>query len=393
MQEETDEVYRDAQGIKNSHEANDRREYALSYQYEKEGRSAFLRAAQSIYHKDTEWHLASNPNVWGFGIARRTIPTFEGRITRPAGEDHLITFGAEYRPETFRGTSVATGEGAFTVTRNGKTISGSKAAIDYTAAFVQDEWQVSPKLLAVTSLRYDDSNRFESNFSPKLGLTYKAEDDVRVKFNIGQGFRSPTPNQLYINTPTLIGDKNLESEESDFYEVSLEKDFGQGTSKLTYFDNKVTNLIDKVLLSGSQYQYQNIGKATLAGVEMEVSYPLNDKLSWSGSYAYLEAVDDTKDTRLTNRPRHKVAAHVKYAADTGWKTDLWTELYSDYLVPSYANNSVKLNKSFALWNVQLEKTVGKDTQIIIGIDNLFDKNDEDMPLIGRYVHGSVQFKM
>ena len=210
-------------------------------------------------------------------------------FTKPYGDNHNVTYGAEYRPEVFRGTAVATGEGLFTSTHaSGQTKSGSTANLNYTAAYVQDEWVMSPKWLAVTSLRYDDSNKFESNLSPKVGVTYTAEPDVRIKLNIARGFRSPTPNQLYQNTTTILGNPDLKSEKSKSYDLSIEKDFGKATGKLSYFYNDVTNLID-LTGSGVQKEYQNIQKAVIQGMEAEYTRPLTEKLSWSNSYTYLDA--------------------------------------------------------------------------------------------------------
>lgn len=388
------------------HDENERTEYALSYSKQQDDRSVFWRAYLSDYYKNVDVHNLANNKFMNFGKSHRTIPGLEGRLSRTYGADHRFTFGGEYRPEKFRGTGVRTGEGIYTesykdsVSGEVKTLPGSKVDIDYLALYIQDEWQASPKLLAVTSLRYDDSNKFDSNISPKLGLTYQVADDLRAKLNISKGFRSPTPNQLYINSQvvrngkamTLIGNPNLASEDSNSYELSLERDWARATGKITYFTNKVSNMIEEDMVDSSTIQYKNINKATIQGVEGEVVYPLSAKMSWAASYTYLDAVNDTDRSRLFNRARHKIGSRLSYVEQSaGLRANLWSETYSNYLYEASAGAGK--SKSYTLWNLNLEKVMSSNSTIIVGVDNLLNKHDDDLSIQGAYFHTSYKVKL
>lgn len=383
----------------NWHDDNDRSEFSLSYKKDQDGNNVFFRTYYSIYNKNNDLHNSLNNQLMNFGQARRTIPGFEGRITKKVGDNHVVTVGGEYRPERFHGTGVRTGKGIFNVMYEGKNYEGSEAEINYSALYTEDQWQVSPKLLAITSLRYDDSNLFESNISPKLGLTYKPDEKVRVKLNVSKGFRSPTPNQLYVNsqvvrngkTVTLLGNGNLNSEKSNSYDISIERDFGKGTSKISYFSNKITNMIEEVYTNPTRIQYQNISQATIQGIEAEVVYPLSEKFSWSANYTYLDAVNDMTHTRLLNRARHKLASRLNYNDHHGLQANLWVEAYDGYLVESNSNQGN--NKSYTLWNLNVEKTMSKNSTFTFGIDNLLNKQDDDLSLQGTYIHSSIHFKL
>ena len=382
----------------NLHDDNERYEYSLSYSKRDADANLFLRAYLSEYYKKTYVYNLTSGVFMTYGESHRTLPGFEARLTQNAGVDHILTYGGEYRPEKFRGTGVRTGQGIFNVFYGGKTFPGSGIDIDYSALYVQDEWQVSPKLLAVTSLRYDDSNQFESNLSPKVGFTYKASSDSRVKLNLSKGFRSPTPNQLYINSSvnrngrmiTLVGNPGLESEKSDSYELSFEQDWGKATGKVTYFTNKMTDMIEEVAVSTTQSQYENISKATIQGVETELLYPLSDRLTWSANYSYLDAVNDSTSTRLYNRPRHKIGTRLAYDSQDGVKANLWCEAYADYLFEVTAGN-VK-NTAYTLWNMNVEKALDTNTTLILGIENLLNKKDDDLSIQGAYIHTGLRMK-
>jgi outer membrane receptor for ferrienterochelin and colicins len=402
MNEDTHEhVYKQTAGglVKtDAHDDNERFEYSLSYNKQQADSTVFLRAYLSDYYKNLDVHNLANNNLMNFGQSHRTIPGFEARVTKTAGTNHILTYGSEYRPEKFRGTGVATGQGIYQVTYGGKTINGSEVGIDYSAVYVQDEWQVSPKLLAITSLRYDDSNRFESNVSPKLGLTYNASPDVRFKLNASKGFRSPTPNQLYINSQVirngklvnLVGNANLQSEKSDSYEVSVEQDWGKTTGKLTYFSNKLNNMIEESWVDATNIKYQNISEATIQGAEAELIYPLSEKFSWSANYTYLDAMNDVTNSRLMNRARHKLASRLAYNDHNNITANLWCEVYGNYLFD--AGSSIGKNKSYTLWNINVEKAISKNSTLTLGVDNLLNKKDDDLFLQGAYVHSGIQMK-
>lgn len=364
------------------HDYNDRDEHSIGYSRKNENGELFFRYYRSEMNKNLDMFNPSTDVLKNFVAAKRTVESYEGRYTQGYGSKHTLTFGGEYRPEKFRGTAVSTGKGTFTVTRGTITKTGSTATFDYLAAYVQDEWTVSPKTTVISSLRYDDSNRFESNLSPKVGITYKAADDLRFKFNAAKGFRSPTPNQLYQNNPQQQGNPDLKSETSNSFDLSMERDFGTTTTKVTVFTNKVTNMIDV-----KNNRYQNIKKATLEGVEAEITRPIADKLFWANSYTYLEAVDDSNNEKLKNRPRHKVTSRLSYYDKEGFSANLWADGYSGYLFDTGSS------KSFVLWNIALSKQIAPSSKIMLGVDNIFNKQDEDAALLGTYIHGGIQFTL
>ena len=186
-------------------------------------------------------------------------------------------------------------------------------------------------MLAVTSLRYDDSNKFESNVSPKLGLTYKVNDTTRIKANAAQGFRSPTPNQLYQSASTQQGNPNLQSETSRSYDLSFEKEWHKKAAKVTFFTNDVSNLIDLVTTTGTNKQYQNISKAIIRGAEAEFTRMISPTLDWTNSYTYLEAVNGVTQQRLPNRARHMLTSGLTYHNNKDFTASFQGQLLESYL--------------------------------------------------------------
>ena len=403
-EERTNEIaFRAPSGIyRRTLDDNRRNEQSLSYRRKTENTEVFFRYYQGVLNKavnqlnHTTGNLMNpgsiaNPAVATWVRAERTMRALEGRLVRRLGDRHTLTIGAEYRPEKFAGTGVNTGEGLFGFTANGVTKQASTARLNYFGMYVQDEWQVSPKFKAITALRFDDNNKFGNDFSPKLGLIYQFDDTSRLKVNAAKAFRSPTPNQLYGNVNTQLGNPNLKSEKSKSYDISYEKDFRRSGYKLTYFYNDVDNLIDlRATGVGADRMYHNIAKATIQGVEAEYTTRFNEHWSWINSYTYLDATDDMTGTRLRNRAKNMFSSRISYDDKKNFTASLWADLYHDYLP---ADDAVSLRpRSYALWNLAASYKLNKNTKVILGLYNMFDKQDEDTGEIGQYFHATLQFK-
>ncbi|MCQ4978476.1 TonB-dependent receptor, partial [Veillonella parvula] len=69
--------------------------------------------------------------------------------------------------------------------------------MNYGRYFVQHQWKPSRKWVIIPAVRYDTSNAFDSHWSPKIGVTYKANDSLRLKMNYGAGYSTPGMTEMY----------------------------------------------------------------------------------------------------------------------------------------------------------------------------------------------------
>ena len=180
----------------------------------------------------------------------------EARNSTRVNNNHRLTYGAEYVKNTVKGTNFGD-DNQFGVThigsvsKNEVTKEISEKEIDTYAAYLQDEINYG-KWFIVPAIRYDHHENFGSHTSPKLGLTYKANDTFRVKANYGKGFKAPTIQNLYCKLVTSMGqagiitvnpNANLRPETSDSWDVGVEKEWGKISTSLVYFDTKLENMI------------------------------------------------------------------------------------------------------------------------------------------------------
>lgn len=369
---------------------NKRNSYGVNYRGTNSRGNYELRAYGNELEKNNDTLLADG-TYSDFDRAKYKTWVIDGKNTMQLSADHVFTFGGEYRSANYRGTRLEdNGDHASTIIEHGISKSISEKQIDYQAAYVQDEWKVNDKLLIIPSLRYDDSDKFGDNISPKVGLTYKLDDHYRFKANYGKGFKAPSISELYMKmthrpipsmTVIVIGNPDLKPEESKTYEFSLEGEKGANFGKLTYFHNDVTDLIStQTTRVGMVYtsKYINVNKAKIEGVELEAGRKLTNSFTLKTAYNYLDAKNQISGERLDSRAKNKYSVQLHYAdpGNSGISGILWHEWVRDY---RYVDNDYSYNTL----NFTMNKQWNDKYSTYFGIDNMLDKKIDELVLEGR----------
>jgi outer membrane receptor for ferrienterochelin and colicins len=392
--------------LRSSDNSCERFDSSLEFQYKTPGLTAILRGYHSDYDKEYESRyledylsrktLHSAGELKDFDSGERKTTVVEGQVSKVLGESHLVSMGGEWRREFHHSARMDTGEGNFTLTREGVTVKGSESEPDNHALYLQDEWSIGDKLLIISGLRYDDPEEFDSEISPKLGVTWFLRPNMRLKLNYGHSYVAPSAPQLYKDwygmggKYHIIGNKDLKPEVSDSYEIALEGEKGRFNGRIAYFYNDVTDLIDSVYSHDEgpktkAYIYQNIGKAEIQGVELEAGFRITDDLTFKAAYSYLDAMDKDTDERLEQRAKNKIIAKLYYTNSRyDFDVNLWGEHTMDYLED-------EKNYDFTLLNLNVKKRLSKRIDIYVGVDNLLDEKEEDLhdKLLGTMVYAGV----
>ena len=329
------------------------------------------------------------------------IFVIEGRNSTKINDNHRITYGAEYIKNTVKGTNFGDGN-QFGVThigsvsKNGVTKEISEKEIDTYAAYLQDEINYG-KWFIVPAIRYDHHENFGSHTSPKLGLTYKANDTFRVKANYGKGFKAPTIQNLYCKLVTHMGqagiitvnpNANLRPETSNSWDVGVEKEWGKISTSLVYFDTKLENMITTEKIVDKIYRCVNVGNVRVKGIEHTLGYELNPMWKFKVNSTWLDAVNKDKNQPLPQRSRLSQIYSLSFddGKDIGWSAVLWDELNYKYVTPVTVKGDIVAGpkKTYNLLNFTLTRKINKDTKIYGSVQNIFDKVDSDCDLDGRY---------
>lgn len=377
----------------------------------------------TLFDKKQETHLRPGGVLSDFDDMTFHSYIADGKRTWRLGADHKLTFGGEYRKEEYESTRIDAG-GGHAVTRNGVSKNASKASLDYAALYLQDEWHAGKRLYVVPSVRWDHNNKFGNKVTAQLGTTYQLSDRSRIKLNVGSAYRAPTASELYMHwdhvpavvrmgpmfVPMLVhidGNPNLKPEKAVNFDLSFEAEGKRNSGKITYFHNKVDDLINlnttstrimsftppppRLIAIRNVGHYENVDKATLQGIEFEGRQRLGDRFSLRSTYTYLDARDDTTDQRLTGRARHKLSLQLVYDdVKHGWNGVLWNDWLSDYYyAEGRGNTAVKKNTSATVLNLVVNKKINDHLSAYFGVNNLLNEENTTLFYDGRIWRGGV----
>lgn len=373
--------------VAKSYSESDRKTAALTWNGKNENSNYMVGLTYSRIDRDSVGNELNMTNPYAISVDRNSsnrdyeMWLLEARDSIETSANNKLTFGAEYRYN----------EGSAYV-ESGGTDDTKQYAI-----YVQDEWRISDKLLVIPSVRYDHHDSFGSHTSPNLGVTYFIADNSRFKANYGSAYRAPSIDELYgtfdhMGMFTFYGNPDLKPEKTKGFEVSYEHEFDQDTSaKLTYFRNEKEDAISYVNtdtkasgLWGYMGIYDkvfvNIDSTTNQGVEFEFKRNLGNGLTFTGSYAWLDAVNDDTDERLAYTARNTYTARLSWTEPdkNEWSVVAWNRWYTDYCEEE-GGDFVSGNS----FHFTVSKRWENKYRAYFGIDNLFDQEISELSFYGR----------
>lgn len=194
--------------------------------------------------------------------------------------------------------------------------------------FVQYDYNPSGKLNILAGFRYDNHSEYASQFSPKLAVNYKFNNNFSLKSSVGYGYKAPDFRQLFFDFTnpsvgyTVLGYNVAEDRLNEFEEqgqllsrtagISFDKpleaessinfNFGGFYKKnklkidVNAFYNLIDNLIDTQVVAQKNngqniFSYTNFDKIFTYGLEYNSAYSFTKEFVVSLGYQYLIAKD------------------------------------------------------------------------------------------------------
>lgn len=337
---------------------------------------------------------------------KNTLKAFDGHVTVDVLPGQRVTVGAEYIENKVEGTHLGkNGKNPKPLTvkvidpRTGKettqVISGktiSEQEIFTKAVYVQDEI-TEGKWFIVPALRYDHHSAYGGRLSPKLGVTFSANKNVRVKINYGEGFKAPNVCQLYydmqpaVRHPLMKGNPDLKPETSKNFDVAVEMSRDTWYTSLSYYDNRIDNLIITQPLAGRPpvLQCQNVEKARVRGVEYAVGSHIGKNWEIQADIRWMDAKNLTENTKIPFRPEWVQTFRVMYDShnETGLTAMLWTDRVINYTYNIKRRGPI-FTADYDTWNFTMSRTFDGNTRVYATVENIFDHKNENCQLDGRF---------
>jgi outer membrane receptor for ferrienterochelin and colicins len=207
----------------------------------------------------------------------------------------------------------------------------------FNSPYIYAQYDANPtdKLNIIIGARFDNHNKYKSQFSPKTAVRYQLLNKLAVKSSIGYGYKAPDFRQLYFDFTnatvgyTVLGynavataipeleaqgeissiivpisefDSELKPESSVSINLGIDYTFNSKlTSTINFFRNNISNLIDTRVIANKTngqnvYSYYNVNNVYTQGLEFNLKWILLKNLKVLGGYQLLYAKDkDAKE--------------------------------------------------------------------------------------------------
>ena len=222
------------------------------------------------------------------------------------------------------------------------------------------------------SLRYDNYSDFENKTTGKIGIKHIHSHikGLVTSFNYGTAYNVPTMYQLF---DPFSGNTNLIPENVDSYDVTIAyKDF-----KVTYFNNKIDDMIDYV----SNYDaagnwigggYDNIsGTSKIDGIELAYQKEIFDSLLLNTNYTHLFTFEDNDGKTLARRAKDTFNLALDYYGIENLHIGADVQYVGERF--DRADKQGEQTGKYALFNLTADYQITDDIQVYGKIENIGDK--------------------
>ena len=339
--------------------------------------------------------------------------TAHGELNLPlhAWRDQTLTLGSEWSQQKLDDPSANT-----QTTSEGGSVPGLASSGRSTSSqaqifslFAEDNIELLPGTMLTPALRFDHHSIVGDNWSPSLNLSHALSDTLTLKAGIARAYKAPNLYQLnpdYLlysrgqgcygqsTSCYLQGNAHLEAETSVNKELGIEFQDNGWVAGLTYFRNDYKNKIDSGLSGIGQasggvgananatlYQWENIPKALVEGLEGTLTIPLSEQLKWSNNFTYmLQSKNKTTGETLSVTPAYTLNSMLDWQASDDLSLQLSVAWYGKQTPKKYDYQGKRVTGTandqvapYALVGASGTYALTKNLSVTAGIDNLFDK--------------------
>lgn len=181
---------------------------------------------------------------------------------------------------------------------------------------LQDEWNIAKDWNLTAGVRQDQYSDFGSTTNPRLALVWEAAYNVTAKLLYGSAFRAPAFSELHvINNPVANGNPELRPERMKTWEAAVA---WQPAASVQLSANVFRYTLSELVRLDGAFRYQNLGRQTGGGLELEAGWDAGRDLRLAASYAHQHATDTTSGDAAGLSPRHQVHARADWRFTRGW---------------------------------------------------------------------------
>ena len=259
--------------------------------------------------------------------------------------------------------------------------SPNKQTQETTAAYLQEELTFDDRWIVTLGARRDRvkteddigvGSNTQSAWTKRLGLTYKATEDLAFYGNYSESFDPVGAGYLAYMT------KAPKPQEGRQYEVGAKYRPAGSDALISFalFDLSQTNVARYATIDGVPAYWQ-IGRVDVKGAELEGRLALNDNLNLNFAYSYWDAEivnGDNPGNRPLLTPKHQASVWADYLIDQGTLDGLRLGGGMRLLGERYSDdaNSVHIGSS-VVFDAMASYRITDATEVALNVSNLFDR--------------------
>ena len=271
----------------------------------------------------------------------------------------------------------------------GQRINNEQRSLGDHAIFLTSKWTPTNYFSIKPAFRFSYNSKFNVPIIPSLNMIYK-ENDYTLRFSYAKGFRSPSLKELFFEfvdiNHNIIGNKNLDSENSDNFQLNVDFSSKFSNSKLEYgtklFYNDINNLISLAQSPASdEYTYFNLGNYKTRGISAKLKFKnpnIDALLAYSNIGRYNNLSEESEIVSFSHSG--SLNSSISYAFKQYYTTVSIFYNYTGKLPVFYKNSSEEIIESevasYQLFDLIARKTfLSGKINFSIGIKNIFDVQD------------------
>ena len=251
----------------------------------------------------------------------------------------------------------------------------------------------SPDTKLSLALRTDFADSFGSRTIWKFGFRQPI-GAFYIRGNGGTSYSLPRTNELFAESPTLIGNPDLKTEETETYNggVGFSKDFGniQVNAEVGAFRTDVTNRIQTTSGLTPNTYFNNDRITEIRGLTAELDVRVGKGFSFNINYTKQKARLDGSKLQINETPEYMIGGNLRW---TSPDDRFSVTLFPRYQGPEYAtggvNSSLRHNfGNYFLMNGSIGYRLGDERQhqIQLRVVNIFDQKYAE-----RYGYGNMRY--
>lgn len=296
---------------------------------------------------------------------------------------HRVLTGMPFRYQLYDDNSPAT-----------RSVTGENqpSFMHYAGFFVQDEWQLNPKLVLLTGLRLELSGVQQPVLSPRISIKYEAAENQVLRLTAGNGFRLVNlfteDHAALTGARTVVIKNELKPERS--WNVNLNHTshyhLGEGLATVdanlfyTRFSNRILPDYDT---DPELIIYDNLnGYSISKGLSVTTDWSLPSGVYVNAGFTWQEVftVNEAKErSRQVYAPGFTANYGIGFQL-VKWRlrTDFSGRTIGPMRLPVFPNDfRPEYSPWFSLLDLQLVKQTGKRCEWILGVKNLLNFLPDD----------------